>query len=275
MDNVYNAHVVGCHARGEINEDASDSRKMELGGFRNSGKREFRTTSVVRSRRAWVRFSFLLARHIFSEEDDNAQGPAVRRLYPHYTRLFVPVAGIDDIDYVSDLSDDVGAASPRKEREIAENLAISSTATLPGQLGSCHILVPLDANRHDGNGRNSIYVFLRRMYLNDRSNLRHGREPNSAAGSHVHNGQTYYFCSHHCLAKFKEDPERFLKSPATGHPAHGHDNLTRIQRSRQRKIEGSMELTSVRWMPRCGSPNPARARSAVWRWSRQLPPLLR
>ena len=22
----------------------------------------------------------------------------------------------------------------------------------------------------------------------------------------------HYFCSHHCLAKFKEDPEKFLKS---------------------------------------------------------------
>ena len=31
-------------------------------------------------------------------------------------------------------------------------------------------------------------------------------EPERAAGSHVHNGQTYYFCSRHCLAKFKEDP---------------------------------------------------------------------
>ena len=48
-------------------------------------------------------------------------------------------------------------------------------------------------------------------------------EPNSAAGSHVHNGQTYYFCSQHCLTKFKEDPEKFLKSPATEHPAHGHE----------------------------------------------------
>ena len=48
-------------------------------------------------------------------------------------------------------------------------------------------------------------------------------EPNSAAGSHVHNGQTYYFCSQHCLAKFKEDPEKFLKSPATEHAAHGHE----------------------------------------------------
>ena len=37
-----------------------------------------------------------------------------------------------------------------------------------------------------------------------------------AAGSYVYNNQTYYFCSQHCLAKFKEDPEKFLKSPAAG-----------------------------------------------------------
>ncbi len=46
-------------------------------------------------------------------------------------------------------------------------------------------------------------------------------EPTHAAGSHVHDGQTYLFCSHHCLAKFKEDPDKFLKAPRQGH-AHGH-----------------------------------------------------
>ena len=46
-------------------------------------------------------------------------------------------------------------------------------------------------------------------------------EPSSAAGSHVHDGQTYYFCSGHCLAKFKADPEKFLKSPAVGDAAQG------------------------------------------------------
>ena len=46
-------------------------------------------------------------------------------------------------------------------------------------------------------------------------------EPERAAGSHVYNGQTYYFCSQHCLAKFKEDPEKFLKSPAPERAAHG------------------------------------------------------
>src|SRR6185369_16018892 len=39
-------------------------------------------------------------------------------------------------------------------------------------------------------------------------------EANKAAGKHEHKGQTYYFCSAHCLTKFKEDPEKFLKSPA-------------------------------------------------------------
>jgi P-type Cu+ transporter len=49
-------------------------------------------------------------------------------------------------------------------------------------------------------------------------------EPSKAAGSHVHNGKTYSFCSHHCLAKFKEDPEKFLKSSSAGHVAHGYDH---------------------------------------------------
>ena len=47
-------------------------------------------------------------------------------------------------------------------------------------------------------------------------------DASKAAGKHVYNGETYYFCSHHCLAKFKEDPEKILKSPASGHVAHGH-----------------------------------------------------
>ena len=63
-------------------------------------------------------------------------------------------------------------------------------------------------------------------------------EPNTAAGKHEYDGQTYYFCSQDCLAKFKEDPEKFLKPQPHehhdhmqaaphmhGHPgqAHGHD----------------------------------------------------
>ncbi|MDQ5845544.1 MAG: cadmium-translocating P-type ATPase, partial [Acidobacteriota bacterium] len=35
-------------------------------------------------------------------------------------------------------------------------------------------------------------------------------EPDSAAGSFEYEGMPYYFCSLHCLQKFREDPERFL-----------------------------------------------------------------
>lgn len=39
-------------------------------------------------------------------------------------------------------------------------------------------------------------------------------KPDSAAGSLEYQGQTYYFCSTHCLSRFREHPERFLnKSP--------------------------------------------------------------
>jgi len=51
--------------------------------------------------------------------------------------------------------------------------------------------------------------------------------PNAAAGAHEHKGQTYYFCSTHCLKKFSEDPERFLNKttePMTPQPIGiGHD----------------------------------------------------
>jgi len=44
-------------------------------------------------------------------------------------------------------------------------------------------------------------------------------DPATAAGSHAHAGQTYYFCSRHCLEKFAADPGRFLTpgSPPTPH----------------------------------------------------------
>jgi len=38
--------------------------------------------------------------------------------------------------------------------------------------------------------------------------------PSAAAGTHEYKGQAYYFCSTHCLNKFREDPEQFLHKPA-------------------------------------------------------------
>jgi YHS domain-containing protein len=45
-------------------------------------------------------------------------------------------------------------------------------------------------------------------------------EPNTAAGKHEYNGNTYLFCSIHCVDAFKKDPERFLKSQS---PTHSDD----------------------------------------------------
>lgn len=43
--------------------------------------------------------------------------------------------------------------------------------------------------------------------------------PKSAAGSHHYHGNTYYFCSTHCLHKFQEDPEKFLNKPTQPKPS--------------------------------------------------------
>ena len=39
-------------------------------------------------------------------------------------------------------------------------------------------------------------------------------QPQTAAGAHEHHGLTYYFCSRHCLEKFKADPTAYLRPPA-------------------------------------------------------------
>ncbi|HEV3168063.1 MAG TPA: heavy metal translocating P-type ATPase [Isosphaeraceae bacterium] len=39
-------------------------------------------------------------------------------------------------------------------------------------------------------------------------------DPEHAAGSTEYQGQTYYFCSLHCLEQFRADPERFVGKPA-------------------------------------------------------------
>jgi Cu+-exporting ATPase len=45
-------------------------------------------------------------------------------------------------------------------------------------------------------------------------------EPKSAAGKYDYNGRTYFFCSTHCLEKFKESPGRFLSPSSPPHVAH-------------------------------------------------------
>src|SRR5215213_7743254 len=40
-------------------------------------------------------------------------------------------------------------------------------------------------------------------------------DPDDAAGSFEYQGQTYYFCSTHCLHRFRENPESFLNKAAS------------------------------------------------------------
>jgi Cu+-exporting ATPase len=51
-------------------------------------------------------------------------------------------------------------------------------------------------------------------------------DPTKAAGQHEYKGETYYFCSTHCLHKFREDPERFLNQTAA-------PQITQISRKKE------------------------------------------
>src|SRR5919109_1977412 len=46
--------------------------------------------------------------------------------------------------------------------------------------------------------------------------------PKTAAGKYQYNGQSYFFCSHHCLTKFKEDPDKFMNSRTNERYARMH-----------------------------------------------------
>ncbi len=54
-------------------------------------------------------------------------------------------------------------------------------------------------------------------------------DPAAAAHKLEHEGKTFYFCSAHCLDKFRQDPARFLTPPpATVDKPHSHSTLTQI-----------------------------------------------
>ncbi|HEU5310152.1 MAG TPA: YHS domain-containing protein, partial [Candidatus Eisenbacteria bacterium] len=49
--------------------------------------------------------------------------------------------------------------------------------------------------------------------------------PERSAGSHTHEGTTYYFCSKGCLARFEADPKRYLKAPGTAGMQEEHEAM--------------------------------------------------
>src|SRR4026209_1208530 len=73
-------------------------------------------------------------------------------------------------------------------------------------------------------------------------------DPTSAAGSFEHKGKTYYFCSQHCLQKFREDPERYLSGGPSG---MDHHQVTASAPAASEKIEYTcpMHLEVIRDAP--------------------------
>lgn len=53
-------------------------------------------------------------------------------------------------------------------------------------------------------------------------------EAESAAGSHVHEGRTYYFCNPSCLERFSADPEKFLRGQSDAPPPAGSERIEYI-----------------------------------------------
>ena len=59
--------------------------------------------------------------------------------------------------------------------------------------------------------------------------------PEKAAGQVEYNGETYYFCSTHCVHKFREDPERFLSKSVS--PQMTQIAPRRVQAAPEKNIE--------------------------------------
>ena len=93
----------------------------------------------------------------------------------------------------------------------------------------------------------------------------------SAAGSYEYNGKTYYFCSPHCLQKFRKDPDAFLAKPPGGATSWNSTRKvsTRRKQSNPRRpnfLTGLWTLfTPARCILRLSVTGPAAVPSAAWR----------
>ena len=85
-------------------------------------------------------------------------------------------------------------------------------------------------------------------------------DPRRAAGSFVHQGTTYHFCSTHCLAKFQASPEQFVAKPTARVVDHSHhdDGATTVKPSAAAKYYCPMcagvESDRPGDCPKCGMP---------------------
>src|ERR1700675_4853182 len=75
-------------------------------------------------------------------------------------------------------------------------------------------------------------------------------DPARARGSAEHAGKTYYFCSPHCVEKFKADPEKYLtQGPSAAHMAHP----VQIAQMPPAQIKPASAADSGKWAARPGS----------------------
>ena len=62
-------------------------------------------------------------------------------------------------------------------------------------------------------------------------------DPKNAASKYGYNGRTYYFCSQHCLTKFTEEPEKFLKQT--------HEHSGDMHGTARRPVDGHQTRTAA------------------------------
>ena len=62
-------------------------------------------------------------------------------------------------------------------------------------------------------------------------------DPARSAGSHAHDGTTYFFCSKGCLERFRADPDRYLKSPGTGGMVEEHAAMAAAAEAEGQRVE--------------------------------------
>ena len=64
-------------------------------------------------------------------------------------------------------------------------------------------------------------------------------DPREAAGSVEHGGETYHFCSEHCVEAFRKDPEAYAGGHGRG-AGHAHEGTPRGPASAQPASPGTL-----------------------------------
>jgi Cu+-exporting ATPase len=78
-------------------------------------------------------------------------------------------------------------------------------------------------------------------------------QPDDAAGTHVHNGKTYYFCSRACQTRFQQSPNEFLTSARTPDLRQGTEYTCPMHPEIVRDSPGNCPICGMALEPRVAS----------------------